>query len=34
MKNPDNWEYITLVECIKGKENILSNILILNVNNI
>lgn len=29
IKNPNNWEYITSVKYINGKENIILNILIL-----
>ena len=29
MEDPDNWEYITSVESVRNREDILSNILIL-----
>lgn len=29
MEDLDNWEYITLVKCVRGKRDVLSNMLIL-----
>ena len=29
MEDPDNWEYITLIECVGDRGDILSNMLVL-----